>query len=148
MLKKIIISTIVILTILTAISYITSNKMMFMAFAMIDITIIVFATLVWLNDRQHGKEISQRVVSFPEVNMLTDIIHKQANMLKFDRIESKHDTIEAYRGKEKVLTAQLEKDENGNILIIDGKYIAKIQAPEYVLQNIDEEIWSYIGRKR
>lgn len=147
MLRKITTLLILILTISAIFFYFVSNKTMFIALTMIDITVIVFAILVWLNDRQHNHQVGQRVVSFPDINMLTDIIQKQANMLKFDRIENKQDTIEAYRGKQKVLTAQLEKDENGNILVIDGKYVAKIQAPEYVLQNIDEEIWSHIGRK-
>lgn len=148
MLKKITVSLIIILTALAGVFYLISNKTMFVAFAMIDITVIIFAILVWLNDRQHGQEMGERIISFPDINMLIDIIHKQANMLRFDRVENNKDTIEAYRGKQKVLTAQLEKDENGNPIVIDGKYIAKIQAPEYVLQNIDEEIWSHIGRKK
>lgn len=148
MLKKITVSLIIILTALAGVSYAISNKTMFVTFVMIDITVIVFTTLVWLNDRQHSQEVGERVISFPDINMLLDIIHKQANMLKFDRVENRHDTIEAYRGRQKVLTVQLEKDESGNLLLVDGKYIAKIQAPEYVLQNIDEEIWSYIGRKK
>lgn len=148
MLKIITLLLISFLTIFAIIFYFVSNKTMFVALTMIDITIIVFAVLVWLNDRQHTHQMGQRIISFPDINMLTDIIQKQANMLKFDRIENNQDKIEVYRGKERVLTAELEKDENGNILTVDGKYIAKIQAPEYVLQNIDEEIWSHIGRKK
>lgn len=148
MLRKLVISLIVFLTVITLLSYFTSNKMIFIASLMVDITIIVFAILVWLNDRHYSHQMGQRIISFPDINMLIDIIQKQSNMLKFDKIENREDLIEVYRGKQKVLTAELEKDESGNILKIDGKYIAKIQAPEYVLQNIDEEIWSHIGRKK
>lgn len=148
MLRKLVISLIVFLTVITLLSYFTSNKMIFIASLMVDITIIVFAILVWLNDRQYSHQMGQRIISFPDINMLIDIIQKQSNMLKFDKIENREELIEVYRGGQKVLTAELEKDESGNILKIDGKYIAKIQAPEYVLQNIDEEIWSHIGRKK
>lgn len=148
MLRKLVISLIIFLTVITLLSYLTSNKMIFTASLMVDITVIIFAILVWLNDRQYSHQMGQRIISFPDINMLIDIIQKQSNMLKFDRIENREDLIEVYRGKQKVLTAELEKDESGNILKIDGKYIAKIQAPEYVLQNIDEEIWSHIGRKK
>lgn len=148
MLRKLVISLIVFLTVITLLSYLISNKMIFIASLMVDITVIVFAILVWLNDRQYSHQMGQRIISFPDINMLIDIIQKQSNMLKFDKIENREDLIEVYRGKQKVLTAELEKDESGNILKIDGKYIAKIQAPEYVLQNIDEEIWSHIGRKK
>lgn len=148
MLRKLVISLIVFLTVITLLSYLISNKMIFIASLMVDITIIVFAILVWLNDRHYSHQMGQRIISFPDINMLIDIIQKQSNMLKFDKIENREDLIEVYRGKQKVLTAELEKDESGNILKIDGKYIAKIQAPEYVLQNIDEEIWSHIGRKK
>lgn len=148
MLRKLVISLIVFLTVITLLSYLISNKMIFIASLMVDITVIVFAILVWLNDRHYSHQMGQRIISFPDINMLIDIIQKQSNMLKFDKIENKEELIEVYRGGQKVLTAELEKDESGNILKIDGKYIAKIQAPEYVLQNIDEEIWSHIGRKK
>lgn len=148
MLRKLVISLIVFLTVITLLSYFMSNKMIFIASLMVDITVIVFAILVWLNDRHYSHQMGQRIISFPDINMLIDIIQKQSNMLKFDKIENKEELIEVYRGGQKVLTAELEKDESGNILKIDGKYIAKIQAPEYVLQNIDEEIWSHIGRKK
>ncbi|MEZ0323497.1 MAG: hypothetical protein ABWJ98_04210 [Hydrogenothermaceae bacterium] len=146
MLKKISISTILLLTVLTVIFF--SNKTLFYTFLLIDITVITFTILVWLNDKYYNEEISQRVLSFPQKDMIKDIIQKQANMLKFDRIEEKVDGLEVYKGKHKVIDVKFEKDENGNILVIDGKYIAKIEAPEYVLHNIDQEIWSHIGRKK
>ncbi|MCX7760579.1 MAG: hypothetical protein N2Z81_05265 [Hydrogenothermaceae bacterium] len=146
MLKKISLSTIFLLTALTIIFF--SNKTLFYTFLLIDISVITFTILVWLNDRYHNEEIGQRVLSFPQKDMIKDIIQKQANMLKFDKIEEKTDGLEVYKGKHKVIDVTFEKDENGNLLVIDGKYIAKIEAPEYVLHNIDQEIWSHIGLKK
>lgn len=146
MLRKISLLTILLLTVLTVIFI--SNKTLFYTFLLIDISVITFTILVWLNDKYHNEEISQRILSFPQKDMIKDIIQKQANMLKFDRVEEKSDGLEVYKGKHKVIDVKFEKDENGNILVIDGKYIAKIEAPEYVLHNIDQEIWSHIGRKK
>lgn len=148
MLKKIMSTLILVLTLTTILSYISSNNTLFFTFLSIDLTVITFTILVWLNDRYHNEEMSQRVISFPNRQMLSDIIQKQANMLRFDRIVDKTDAIEVYKGKNKVISAEYEKDEKGNILLIDDKYIVKINAPEYVLHNIDQEIWSYIGRKK
>lgn len=148
MLKKITLVLILILTVSTVISYAASNKTLFLTFLLIDMTVITFSILVWLNDRYYNHEMNQRVISFPDKQMLKDILQKQANMLRFDRIVDKEDVVEVYKGKKKVILVKYEKDENGNILVVDGKYIAKISAPEYVLHNIDQEIWSYIGRKK
>lgn len=87
MLRKMVISLIIFLTAITLLSYFMSNKMIFTASLMVDITVIIFAILVWLNDRQYSHQMGQRIISFPDINMLIDIIQKQSNMLKFDRIE-------------------------------------------------------------
>jgi hypothetical protein len=67
-------------------------------------------------------------------------------MLRFDKFEELKDGYKIYKGKHLVVEAIFEKDEKGNILAVDGRYVVKIKAPEYVLHNIDNEIWSHIGK--
>ncbi|MCX7738192.1 MAG: hypothetical protein N2Z80_02085 [Hydrogenothermaceae bacterium] len=148
MLKNVTISLIIILlSILSIYFYIISYKLWMFTFFLIDITVITFSVLLWFHDRQQREERGQRVISFPVKEMIKDLIYKQANMLKFDRVVEKEDGFEVYRGKYKVIKVEFEKDEKGDILQIDGKYVVRVEAPEYVLHNIDQEIWSHIGRK-
>jgi len=115
-------------------------------FGLIDITVIVFSILVWFNDKYYNEQISERIVSFPSKEMIKDILKKQSNMLRFDKFEELEDGYKIYKGKHLVVEVIFEKDENGNILVVDGRYVVKIKAPEYVLHNIDNEIWSHIGK--
>lgn len=147
MLKTVTISLIILLSILSIYFYIISYKLWMFTFLLIDITVITFSLLLWFHDRQQREERGQRVISFPVKEMIKDLIYKQANMLKFDRVIEKEDGFEVYRGNYKVIKVEFEKDEKGDILRIDGKYVARIEAPEYVLHNIDQEMWSHIGRK-
>ncbi|MGC9006033.1 MAG: hypothetical protein ACP5JX_00515 [Sulfurihydrogenibium sp.] len=146
MVKKVTLSTITILTILTVFFLIQNNVKYALTFGFLDLTIIVFAILVWFNDKYYNEQMSERIVSFPNKEMIKDILQKQSNMLRFDRIEELADGFRVYKGKELVIDAVFEKDENGNILNVGGRYVVKIKAPEYVLHNIDNEIWSHIGK--
>jgi hypothetical protein len=146
MLKKVSISLIVILTALTIFFYLYGNLKFAVMFGLIDITVIVFSILVWFNDKYYNEQISERIVSFPSKEMIKDILKKQSNMLRFDKFEELEDGYKIYKGKHLVVETIFEKDENGNILVVDGRYVVKIKAPEYVLHNIDNEIWSHIGK--
>lgn len=144
--KKITLTLIFSLTVLTIYFFFKNDIKYSLTFGFIDLTIIVFAILVWLNDRHYNEEISERIVSFPSKEMIKDILQKQSNMLRFDKLEETEEGFKVYKGKDLVVKAIYEKDEKGNILNIDGKYVVKIKGPEYVLHNIDNEIWSHIGK--
>lgn len=146
MLKKVTFILIFSLTILTLYFFFVNNIKYSLTFGLIDLTIVVFAILVWINDKHYNEEISERIVSFPSKEMIKDILRKQSNMLRFDKVEETEEGFNIYKGKELVVQAIYEKDEQGNILNIDGKFIVKIKGPEYVLHNIDNEIWSHIGK--
>jgi hypothetical protein len=146
MLKKISIGIITVLSGLTLLFLLQNNIKYALTFGFIDLTVIVFSILVWLNDRYYNEQISERIVSFPNREMIKDILQKQSNMLRFDRIEELPDGFRVYKGKQIVIDATFEKDENGSILNIGGRYVIKLKAPEYVLHNIDNEIWSHIGK--
>jgi hypothetical protein len=146
MLKKVSVSLIVVLTVLTISFYLYGNLKFAVMFGLIDITVIVFSILVRFNDKYYNEQISERIVSFPSKEMIKDILKKQSNMLRFDKFEELEDRYKIYKGKHLVVEAIFEKDEKGNILVVDGRYVVKIKAPEYVLHNIDNEIWSHIGK--
>ncbi len=146
MLKKISIGIITVLSGLTLLFLLQNNIKYALTFGFIDLTVIVFSILVWLNDRYYNEQISERIVSFPNREMIKDILQKQSNMLRFDKIEELPDGFRVYKGKQIVIDATFEKDENGSILNIGGRYVIKLKAPEYVLHNIDNEIWSHIGK--
>ncbi len=146
MLKKITLTLIISLTVLTIYFFFKGNIKYSITFGFIDLTIIVFAILVWINDRHYNEEISERIVSFPSKEMIKDVLKKQSNMLRFDKLEETEEGFKIYKGKDLVVQVTYEKDEKGNILNIDGKYVVKINGPEYVLHNIDNEIWSHIGK--
>jgi len=55
--------------------------------------------------------------------------------------------IEFYRKGQKAGEVKFKVDEKGNPVKIDGKYIIEIEAPEYILHNIDHETWSLIGKR-
>lgn len=146
MLKKITIFLILILSLLTLFFLIEQNIKYVITFGFIDLTIIVFSILVWFNDKYYNEQISERIVSFPSKEMIKDILQKQSNMLRFDKIEEFSDGFKVYKGKQLVIDATFEKDEKGNILNLNGRYVVKLKAPEYILHNIDNEIWSHIGK--
>ncbi|WP_297887448.1 hypothetical protein [Sulfurihydrogenibium sp.] len=146
MLKKITLTLIAVLSGLTVLFLIQNNIKYAITFGFIDLTVIVFSILVWFNDKYYNEQMSERIVSFPNKEMIKDILQKQSNMLRFDKIEEFPDGFKVYKGKQLVIHAIFEKDENGNILNIGGRYVVKLQAPEYVLHNIDNEIWSHIGK--
>lgn len=146
MLRKITLTIIFVLSALTLFFLLKGDTKYAITFGFLDLTVIVFSILVWFNDKYYNEQISERIVSFPKKEMIKDILQKQANMLRFDKVEELPDGYKVYKGKQLVIDATFEKDENGNLLQIDGKYIVKLKAPEYVLHNIDNEIWSHIGK--
>lgn len=146
MLRKITLTIISVLSALTLFFLLKGDTKYAITFGFLDLTVIVFSILVWFNDKYYNEQISERIVSFPKKEMIKDILQKQANMLRFDKVEELPDGYKVYKGKQLVIDATFEKYENGNLLQIDGKYIVKLKAPEYVLHNIDNEIWSHIGK--
>jgi len=78
--------------------------------------------------------------------MIKDILKKQSNILRFDKFEEVEDGYKIYKEKHLVVEAIFEKDEKGNILVVDWRYVVKIKVPEYVLHNIDNEVWIHIGK--
>ncbi|NPA54038.1 MAG: hypothetical protein GXO21_05155, partial [Aquificae bacterium] len=118
-----------------------------LSLGIIDIAIIIFAFLVWLNDKHFHEQMSQRVFSIEDKNFIHDVISRQMNMHGIDKIVENQNKIEFFKGKHKVGEVIFKTDEKGNILKIDGKYIIEVNAPEYILHNIDHETWSLIGKR-
>ncbi|GAB6072962.1 hypothetical protein JCM14244_13390 [Venenivibrio stagnispumantis] len=146
MLKKVAFGIIGFLIILTIFSYFFIGIKYALAFFMITITIIIFSITTWLNDRYYNEQISKRVYSIPNRAAINDVILKQMNMLRADKHIVAEDKHEFYKNNHLMAKVEFQKDENGNILQIDGKYIIEVEAPEYILHNIDQEIWSLVGR--
>ncbi len=117
------------------------------SFAIIDIAVIVFAFLVWLNDKHFHEQMSQRIFSIDDKGFIHDVITRQMNMHGINKVVETDKKIEFFKGKHKVGEVVFRTDEKGNILKIDGKYVIEVNAPEYILHNIDHETWSLIGRK-
>jgi hypothetical protein len=144
---KLILSLIILFTVLTVISFFYLPPKYSLSLAIIDVAVIIFSFLVWLNDRHFHHQMSQRVFSINDKGFIHDVITRQMNMHGVNKVVETDKKIEFFKGKNKVGEVVFRTDENGNILKIDGKYIIEINAPEYILHNIDHETWSLIGKR-
>ncbi|WP_457639364.1 hypothetical protein [Persephonella sp.] len=138
---------IVLFTLLTVASFFFLPPKYSITLALIDITMVIFAVLVWFNDRYFNEQINHRVFSIADLKFIDDVIVRQMNMHGVNRIVRKDSVIEFYRKNHKTGEVKLKVDEKGRPVVIDGKYIIEVEAPEYILHNIDHETWSLIGRK-
>ena len=118
------------------------------SFAIMDFAVIVFAILIWWNDKYYNEQMGLRVFSISDKKFIRDVIFRQMNMHGVSKILEKDNIIEFYKGKEKAGEVRFKLDENGKPLIVDGKYVIELEAPEYILHNIDHELWSLIGHKQ
>jgi len=55
--------------------------------------------------------------------------------------------IHFYKKGHKTGEVRFRTDENGQPVKIDNKYVIEVEAPEYILHNIDHETWSIIGKR-
>ncbi len=102
---------------------------------------------MWINDKFYNEQINVRTFSISDKNFIKDVVTRQMNMHGVTKIVDNGNEITFYKGKEKTGSVKFKTDEQGNLLKIDGKYIIEIEAPEYILHNIDHETWSIIGKK-
>ncbi len=144
---RIIVAGIVIFTIFTAVSFFFLDKKYSISLAIIDISVVVFAFLVYLNDKVFSERMSQRIFSISDKKFIDDVIVRQMNMHGITEIVNKGSVIEFYKKGQKAGELKFKVNRNGNPVKIDGKYIIEIEAPEYILHNIDHETWSLIGRR-
>jgi len=134
-------------TVFTIIMFFTLPKKYGISLLIIDISIIIFAFLVWLNDKHFNEQINERIFSISDKEFIKDVIIRQMNMHGVTEVVEEDNIIKFYRGKEKAGEIRFKTDENGNPLKIDGKYIIEVRAPEYILHNIDHETWSILSQK-
>ena len=144
---KIILGFIVAFTILTVISFFVLDKKYAVSLGIIDLSIIIFAFLVWLNDKQFHERPGQRIFSISDKKFIDDVIVRQMNMHGITEIKNYGNKIEFFKKGHKTAELKFRTDENGEPVVIDGKYVIEIEAPEYILHNIDHETWSLIGKK-
>ncbi|WP_029523059.1 hypothetical protein [Persephonella sp. KM09-Lau-8] len=144
---KIILGFIVAFTILTVISFFVLDKKYAVSLGIIDLSIIIFAFLVWLNDKQFHERPGQRIFSISDKKFIDDVIVRQMNMHGITEIKNCGNKIEFFKKGHKAAELKFRTDENGKPVVIDGKYVIEIEAPEYILHNIDHETWSLIGKK-
>ncbi len=142
-----IITGILIFTIFTVSSFLFLPHKYSYSLLIIDIAVITFAFLTWLNDKHFHELPSQRIFSIEDRSFVQDVITRQMNMHGVNRIIETDKKVEYFKGKHKVGEVVFKTDENGNILKVDGKYVIEVNAPEYILHNIDHETWSLIGKK-
>ncbi len=136
-----------IFTVLTVLSFFILEKKYSISLAMIDVSVVVFAFLVWLNDKHFHERPGQRVFSISDRSFIEDVIVRQMNMHGITEIKEENGIIQFFKNGHKTGEVRFRMDENGQPVKIDGKYIIEIEAPEYILHNIDHETWSLIGRK-
>ena len=139
---------ITIFTIFTILSFFILPTKYSVSFAIMDIATIIFAFLVWLNDKYYNEQISLRIFSISDKKFVEDVIFRQMNMHGVTKIVEKEHKIEFYKGKNKAGEVRYKLDEKGNPLYIDKKWVIEVEAPEYILHNIDHELWSLIGTKQ
>ena len=145
---RVIISGILAFTVFTVLSFFVLPTKYSVSFAIMDIATIIFAFLVWLNDRYYNEQISLRIFSIADKKFIEDVIVRQMNMHGANRVVQKDHKIEFYKGKEKAGEVRFKLDDKGNPLYIDKKWVIEVEAPEYILHNIDHELWSLIGTKQ
>ena len=144
---KIILGFIAAFTVLTVISFFVLEKKYAVSLGIIDLSILIFAFLVWLNDKQFHERPSQRIFSISDKRFIDDVIVRQMNMHGITEIKDYGTRMEFYKQGHKAAELKFRTDENGEPVVIDGKYVIEIEAPEYILHNIDHETWSLIGKK-
>ncbi|WP_456403001.1 hypothetical protein [Persephonella sp.] len=137
----------IIATILTIILFFILPKKYAYSLLIIYSSILIFSVLVWINDKFYNEQINVRTFSISDKNFIKDVVTRQMNMHGVTKIVDNGNEITFYKGKEKTGSVKFKTDEQGNLLKIDGKYIIEIEAPEYILHNIDHETWSIIGKK-
>ena len=139
---------IVIMAAITALGFLFLEKKYSISISFITVSIMVFSFLIWLNDKHYSEEQSMRVFSISDKEFIHDVIVRQMNMHGITKVIETDDGMEFYKGKHKAGYLIFKKDENGNPLVVDGKYVIEVHAPEYILHNIDHELWSIIGQKQ
>ncbi len=145
---KAVISGIILFTVITAIALFTLPPKYGVSLFIMDIAVIVFAFLVWLNNKYYDEQIGTRVLSINDRDFIYAVIAKQMNMHGANDIRDNGNVVEFYKGKTKAGEVRFKLDENGKPLQVDGKWVIEIVAPEYILHNIDNELWSLIGTKQ
>ncbi|NPA52933.1 MAG: hypothetical protein GXO22_08560 [Aquificae bacterium] len=116
--------------------------------ALIGSSIIVFSFLIWLNDKHFNERINIRVFSIKDKKFVQDVITRQMNMHGITKVVEKENTVEYYRGKHLAGKVKFRTDQEGKPVKVDDKYIIEVEAPEYILHNIDHEVWSLIGKRK
>jgi len=144
---RIIFFSILIFTVITVVSFFFLPKKYAVSLAIIDTSVVIFAFLVWLNDKYFHERPGQRVFSISDKGFIEDVVVRQMNMHGITEVVKKGNVIEFYKKGHKTGQVKFRTDEEGKPVIIDGKYIIEIEAPEYILHNIDHETWSIIGKK-
>jgi len=136
-----------IFTVLTVFSSFFLEKKYSISLAMIDLSVIVFAFLVWLNDKYFHERPGQRIFSISDRAFIDDVIARQMNMHGVTEIKEENGWIGFFKKGHKTGEVRFRMDEDGQPVKIDGKYIIEVKAPEYILHNIDHETWNLIGSK-
>ncbi|WP_457641608.1 hypothetical protein [Persephonella sp.] len=144
---KLILFLIVCFTVFTFLSFSFLEKKYSISLLIVDLSVIIFAFLVWINDKHYHEQMSERIFSISDKKFITDVIVRQMNMHGITEVVEKDNKIEFFKGKEKAGEVRFRTDSNGNPLIIDGKYVIEVKAPEYILHNIDHETWSILSQK-
>ncbi len=144
---KVILIGIGLFTVFTVSSFFFLPPKYSVSLGIINLSVIIFAFLTWLNDKFFHEQPSQRIFSIEDKNFIHDVITRQMNMHGVNKIIETEKKIEFFKGKHKVGEVVFRTDDNGDILKVDGKYVIEVNAPEYILHNIDHETWSLIGKK-
>ncbi len=147
-LGKIVAGIIVVTTVVIGLSFVFLQPKYSYTVALIGSSIIVFSFLIWLNDKHFNEQINTRVFSIKDKKFIEDVITRQMNMHGITKVVEKDNTVEYYRGKHLAGKVKFRTDQQGNPIKIDGKYVIEVEAPEYILHNIDHEVWSLIGKRK
>ncbi len=145
---KAVVGGIILFTVITAIALFTLPPKYGVSLFIMDIAVIIFAFLVWLNNKYYDEQIGTRILSINDKDFIYAVIARQMNMHGANDIKDKGNVIEFYKGKNKAGEVRFRTDENGNPIKVDGKWVIEVVAPEYILHNIDNELWSLIGTKQ
>ena len=143
---RIVFFSILIFTLFTIFSFLFLPIKYAVSLGIIDTSIVVFSFLVWLNDKYFHERTGQRVFSISDKKFIDDVVVRQMNMHGATEVIKKGNTIEFYKKGHKTGEVRFRTDGEGKPVVIDGKYIIEIEAPEYILHNIDHETWSIIGK--
>ncbi|WP_144020067.1 hypothetical protein [Persephonella hydrogeniphila] len=144
---RLILAGIAAFTLITIVSFFVLDKKYAVSLAIIDSSVIIFAFLVWLNDKHFHERPGQRVFSISDKAFVDDVIVRQMNMHGITEVVNKGNVIEFYKKGHKTGEVRFRTDEKGNPIKIDNKYVIEVEAPEYILHNIDHETWSIIGKR-